>query len=86
MSWDDNEHEENESENSHELADADVDDEGDQLTEPCPHCRKPIYDDAEQCPYCHHYIAPEASYSRKPLWLIIGALVALAAMFSWWKW
>ena len=55
----------------------------------CVNCHKPIYEDAEQCPYCHHYVtdeddelheasADEVSYYRhKPWWIIVGAVVCL---------
>lgn len=62
------------------------DDEGedrsdDNATVPCPFCGREIYDDAELCPYCKNYISlEEAPRSRKPLWIIVGAIVCLYAV------
>jgi hypothetical protein len=46
---------------------------------PCPFCRKLIFDDAEQCPYCKHFIT-HAIPPRQPWWLIITALVLVFLM------
>ncbi|MFO0948044.1 MAG: zinc ribbon domain-containing protein [Planctomycetota bacterium] len=64
------------------------DDESD--TVDCPHCGKPVYEDAEQCPYCGDYIVPGEStsvLSGKPIWYVTLVLfgifaVILASMFA----
>lgn len=53
----------------------------------CPNCRKHIFDDVEQCPYCKHWIAQHAAH--RPLWIIIVAVLCLAALVyalwrGWW--
>jgi hypothetical protein len=54
-------------------------------TIPCPHCGKPIYDDAERCPYCENYLSEEehTQPSRKPWWIIVCALLCLYAVYRW---
>lgn len=39
-----------------ELDDAEFPDteDGDDETAPCPSCHRPIYEDAERCPYCEN--------------------------------
>jgi hypothetical protein len=66
------------------------DDEGDELdddddsTIPCPHCRHPVYEDAERCPHCERYLSAEdAPLGRKPLWIVIGVIAALAVVYIW---
>ena len=60
------------------------DDSDDDETIPCPHCKKDIYDGAEQCPYCGNYISEEDSpREAKPLWLVIGAVICLAVAVLW---
>jgi zinc-ribbon domain len=53
------------------------------VTMPCPHCREPVYDDAELCPHCGQYLSREDAPSRKPWWVILGVVVCLM-MTSWW--
>ena len=53
-------------------------------TIPCPHCRKEIYDGAEQCPYCGQYISAEDSpLEARPLWIVIAAVLCLALAIFW---
>lgn len=67
-------------------SDMDDDDGGDSVdTEPCPFCGKPIYEQAQVCPHCGNYICIEdVRSSRKPLWFIIGAIVAIAVVVLVW--
>ena len=60
----------------------DSDDEDDE-TAPCPNCDRPIYDDAELCPYCGRYVSREDAPTRKPWWVMLGVLACLA-MVTWW--
>jgi hypothetical protein len=48
-------------------------------TAPCPHCGREIYDDAERCPKCGTYLSAEDAPQRWPVWLVVGALLALVA-------
>ena len=53
-------------------------------TIPCPYCGKPVYEDAERCPNCERYITGEdAPPARKPLWIVVGAVAALAVVYMW---
>jgi hypothetical protein len=59
-------------------------DDSEELTIPCPHCRRPIYEDARRCAYCENYISDEeAPPARKRWWIIIGALLCLYAIYRW---
>jgi uncharacterized paraquat-inducible protein A len=62
-----------------------VEDEDDDETAPCPHCRRPVYEDAEQCPHCGRYLSREdAPQEAKPLWVVATVLVVLAAILLTW--
>ncbi|MCD4727984.1 MAG: hypothetical protein K8R46_10000 [Pirellulales bacterium] len=68
--------------------DLDVDDwddqDDDEPTVPCPYCRREIFEDSVRCPHCGEYISEEdASPGRKPWWIIVGALLGLAAILVW---
>lgn len=65
----------------------DADDADDRVpidTEPCPHCRRPVYEQAEVCPHCRNYISREDAPSRKPVWIVVGTLVCLAVVVFLW--
>jgi predicted nucleic acid-binding Zn ribbon protein len=53
-------------------------------TEPCPHCHRPIYEQAEVCPHCGNYVSTTTNSTRKPLWIVIGILIALAVVLLRW--
>jgi hypothetical protein len=58
------------------------DEEGEDPTAACPHCHEPVYDQAERCPHCGWYISDEdAPPSRRPLWIIVGVILALVAVY-----
>ena len=50
---------------------------------PCPHCRRDILEESERCPYCEHYISKEDAPGRKPIWLVIGVVACLYAVYRW---
>ncbi len=53
-------------------------------TAPCPHCRAPVYEQAERCPACGLYISEEdAPPSRKPGWIVLGLILAACAVYLW---
>ncbi|HVX10117.1 MAG TPA: hypothetical protein VHC22_02840 [Pirellulales bacterium] len=46
----------------------------------CPSCRKEIYEDAEQCPYCGDYVTRSTSpLAGRPFWFCALGLVGVAA-------
>ena len=60
------------------------DEEDDGVTLPCPHCREPVHEQAERCPHCGWYISEEdAPPVRKPVWLVIGFILALTVALLW---
>jgi hypothetical protein len=62
-----------------------ADSDGDGETVDCPSCGREIYDDAEQCPHCGEYLTEADRLGRgKPLWLVITAIVVLAAVVLAW--
>ena len=62
-------------------------DEDDVETIPCPHCGKPVYEEAERCPHCELYLSREdAPAGRKPVWIIIGAAAGMTAVYIWITW
>jgi hypothetical protein len=53
-------------------------------TVPCPYCNREILEDLVQCPYCENYLSEEdAPPPRKPWWILIGAALALYAVYRW---
>jgi hypothetical protein len=51
----------------------------------CPACGREIYDDAERCPHCGEYLTePDRLGRGKPLWIIVTAVVVLAAVVLAW--
>jgi len=61
----------------------DIDEESDDETVPCPQCRRPVYEDAEQCPACGHYLSIEDAPRHRPLWLIVGVGICLVIIYNW---
>lgn len=52
-------------------------------TTPCPHCGETIYEDSVRCPKCGTYLTGETMHHfRKPIWIIIGAVLALIAFVA----
>ena len=50
----------------------------------CPHCGESIHEDSQRCPHCENYISEEDTPpSRKPWWIILGALAALYVVYRW---
>lgn len=67
-----------------EYPDEPDDDEGDDDdTVACPHCLRPVYEDAERCPSCGKYLSREDAPRRHPLWLVVGVLIVLAVVLAW---
>ncbi len=45
-------------------------------TVPCPHCGKQVYEEAEQCHKCGHWIY-KRQRSRLPMWVLFTAVFCL---------
>jgi hypothetical protein len=53
-------------------------------TSPCPYCHKPVFEDSPRCPHCKEYISEEdAGSTRKPWWIIVGAVLCLYVVYRW---
>jgi hypothetical protein len=62
--------------------------EDDQPTVACPYCNRDIHEQSIRCPYCERYLSREdmsedAPPSRKPWWIVIGALLAMYVVYRW---
>jgi predicted nucleic acid-binding Zn ribbon protein len=61
-----------------------MDDSDDAGVDDCPHCGKPIAEDAEWCHHCGQYLSREdAPWRVPPLWIIVGAALGLLLVFMW---
>lgn len=64
--------------------DSQDDDLSDELTIPCPSCRREIFEDSPRCPYCERYLSEEdRTWPSQPAWIVATALVCLAAILWW---
>jgi len=50
---------------------------------PCPHCLAVVSEVSPRCPRCGNWLSEEDAPSRKPLWVVVGALVCLAMALFW---
>jgi hypothetical protein len=67
----------------HLPSDEDMDSSDEPGVDACPHCRKLVSEEAEQCPHCGEYIVhSDAPSTGVPLWVWITA-VAIIAFFIW---
>lgn len=57
-------------------SEADIERFGD-ATRQCPECGREVYDEAEICPHCGHAFSREAR--RAPVWVVVTAVVVVAA-------
>ena len=63
----------------------DADDENESDTKPCPHCRKPVYEDADVCPHCRNFISTEAeppALVERALTIIVVLCLIIALMWA----
>lgn len=59
------------------------DDDG-EPTIPCPYCHREMLEDSPRCPHCERYISAEDHAGpRRPTWVILTAIVCLAAALWW---
>ena len=67
---------EDEDDDLDDLDDPDAADDESDETVPCPHCRRPVYEDAERCPACGQYLSREDAPPRRlAWWLVLGVVV-----------
>jgi len=50
---------------------------------PCPYCGLLIYEEAERCLYCGHYISREDAPRRYSWWFILGFLLSMVVVAGW---
>ena len=63
------------------------DEDDDDGTMPCPHCRRPIYEDAERCPRLRPIPLARGRPAAAPTcWFVIGLLLALFVALRWIFW
>jgi predicted nucleic acid-binding Zn ribbon protein len=62
---------------------ADTDGDDSDETEPCPHCSKPIHEEAEICHHCGTFI-DRVDPTVKPPWISIAVIVALIIGIVFW--
>ncbi len=57
----------------------DDEDSGDDLLT-CPSCRRPVYEETQQCPHCGDWITPVAETRpwRRTVWVVAALLVILS--------
>jgi hypothetical protein len=62
-------------------------DDDDDDTIPCPYCGLSVYEEAERCLYCGHYLSVEDAPRRYPWWFILGFLLSMVVVLGWiWRW
>jgi predicted nucleic acid-binding Zn ribbon protein len=65
-----------------EPEDNDSDDED--VTVPCPHCRRAIVEDIAICPYCENFLSREDNpVSSRPRWVLWTAILCLLMALMW---
>jgi hypothetical protein len=65
--------------------DAAVDDDDDDAvdTVPCTYCGHAVYEHADICPHCRNFISFPDAGPRRPLWIVVAAILALIGI-GWW--
>ncbi|HPM22582.1 MAG TPA: hypothetical protein PLP66_01670 [Phycisphaerae bacterium] len=59
-------------------------DDDETATVPCPHCRRPVPDFVDRCPYCGDWIVQSAGEPRRRhIWLVLCVLLAGALLLLW---
>lgn len=60
-------------------------DDDETATVPCPHCRRPVPDFVDRCPYCGDWIVQSTGEPRRHrLAFVLLVLLALLAFLAWW--
>jgi len=83
--WDeDDEGEYTGEEEQESLEDADIDDDASAETLNCPGCGKLIYEQAERCPHCGHYVTEETAPRRRRVkWFVVAVVICLIIVLLW---
>ncbi len=53
------------------------------VTIPCPHCRRPIWEESVACEHCGKFVTAEARPWRREWWLILGVVACLVCVYLW---
>jgi predicted nucleic acid-binding Zn ribbon protein len=53
-------------------------------TIPCPHCGKPIHEEAQRCPHCRDYVSEDHAPNRRSLWIVTGVVICLIIVLIDW--
>lgn len=61
-------------------------DDDETATVPCPHCRRPVPDFVDRCPYCGDWIVQSSGAPRRNLALIVLVTLALLIILVLWRW
>jgi len=63
---------------------SDLDGDDDSEAVPCPHCGRPVYEDADRCPHCGDYVLPgRAPATRRPWWFVAVVAVTVLLLAAW---
>jgi hypothetical protein len=76
---DDDEPEKNEGPEDFDIVDSEQ-----ELGDPCPICRKIIYEDSDRCPNCGNYIVRRESRSSTQMWIILSVIAVLGTIIFFW--
>ena len=59
-------------------------DDEDTPTVPCPHCRRPVPDFADRCPYCGDWIVQTSGPpTRRGVWFVVIAVLLALMLLGW---
>jgi uncharacterized paraquat-inducible protein A len=89
MEWRESQHDDDEIEETEEVSEGPPPDQTDLSSgdEPalvqCPFCKKYVSEEAERCHRCGNYITREDGPRRMPVWILVGAVLALLAVLYW---
>ncbi len=79
--WDDDDENDRDAPQARDLEERDDDE---SATEPCPSCRRDVYEGADRCPYCGEYIVPgRAPRGGRGVWVAIVAALVVVALVYW---
>jgi hypothetical protein len=65
---------------------ANMDDEDEDSTIPCPYCGCDVHEDSPRCPACENYLSLEDAPVKptgKPWWVLLGAGLGLLVFVRW---
>ncbi len=50
---------------------------------PCPHCGRPVYEDADRCPHCGEFVLPGRTAGPRRRWWPVAAVVVIVLAAAW---